>query len=174
MTPEQLAAKVRALRVDPECDPQHALWYCKIGETAREMLPPGSDGPMRDAIEAAYKQLTGHESDYIFSGWAATLTEPELAVVENRFPVYEKTDGATLTEAADLIESQARRIEYLEGLAINTSAEHIWRRKNRELEGAAINDAALCLRESPLGGRCSKPLGHDTHDCGPLSAAEKP
>ena len=82
--------------------------------------------------------------------------------------------AAELSRLAAENESQARRIEYLEGLAINTSAEHIWRRKNRELEGAAINDAALCLRESPLGGRCSKPLGHDTHDCGPLSAAEKP
>lgn len=80
--------------------------------------------------------------------------------------------AAELSRLAKENESQAQRIEYLEGLAINTSADNIWHRKNRELEGAAITDAALCLRESPLGGRCSKPLGHDTHDCGPLLRSE--
>jgi hypothetical protein len=103
-TPADLVARLRAMRISPEPDPDHAVWYCKIGDIPRHLLPPGSDCPMRDAVEAAFQRLTDRESDYIFSGWAATLTEGELAVVENREPVYEKTDWATLTEAADLIE----------------------------------------------------------------------
>ena len=41
---------------------------------------------MRQAVEEAFKQLTGDWPEFIFSGWGAELTEAELAVVENRMP----------------------------------------------------------------------------------------
>lgn len=59
-------------------------WSCKIGELHGE--PYGADSPMREAVEVAYRELTGEAPTFIFSGWAAGLTENERAVVENREP----------------------------------------------------------------------------------------
>lgn len=64
--------------------PNKRIWECKIGESLT--VPRGADWPMRKAIAAAYRSLTGKEPDFIFSGWGATLTEPERAVVEDREP----------------------------------------------------------------------------------------
>ncbi len=64
------------------------IWQCKIGGPA-VLLCHGADGPMRSAVEAAFQQLAGAPSEFNFSGWGATLNEGELAVVENRSPVYE-------------------------------------------------------------------------------------
>lgn len=62
------------------------IWSCKIGEVDVGLLPTGADHPMRRAVEEAYQRLTGQESQFIFSGWGAELTEGERAVVENRMP----------------------------------------------------------------------------------------
>ena len=59
-----------------------ATWECRIGEISRDQLPSGADGPMRDAVEAAYVELTGRESGFIFSGWDGRLTAHERAVVD--------------------------------------------------------------------------------------------
>lgn len=61
------------------------IWFCKIGETVAS-LPHGADFPMRRAIEAAYREITGEAPAFIFSGWGGELTESERAVVENRLP----------------------------------------------------------------------------------------
>lgn len=65
------------------------IWYCKIGECEQADLDKwnGADLPMREAIARAYKEVTGKEPDFIFSGWGAELTEPERAVVEDR-PIH--------------------------------------------------------------------------------------
>lgn len=60
------------------------IWYCKIGEVAS--VPHGSDFPMRRAVEKAYQEITGETPIFIFSGWAAQLSEAERAVVEDRMP----------------------------------------------------------------------------------------
>ncbi|MBV2180939.1 MAG: hypothetical protein KUL86_06845 [Castellaniella sp.] len=60
------------------------IWQCKIGESVS--VPNGADAPMREAVARAYKELTGEEPTFIFSGWGAELTEPERAVVEDRLP----------------------------------------------------------------------------------------
>lgn len=60
------------------------IWSCKIGEVAS--VPDGADAPMRKAVERAYKELTGEEAVFNFSGWGAELEESERAVVENREP----------------------------------------------------------------------------------------
>lgn len=62
------------------------IWSCKIGEVDAALLPKGSDFPMRQAVARAYKEITGIEPNFIFSGWAAELEECERAVVENREP----------------------------------------------------------------------------------------
>ncbi len=62
------------------------IWSCKIGEVESEHVPFAGDLPMRQAIAKAYKELTGHEPEFIFSGWGAVLDEPERAVVEDRLP----------------------------------------------------------------------------------------
>jgi hypothetical protein len=64
------------------------IWSCKIGETDKP-LPPGADAPMRKAVEQAYRELTGEEAVFNFSGWGAKLSESERAVVEDREPVYQ-------------------------------------------------------------------------------------
>lgn len=62
------------------------IWNCKIGECEELDVPDGSDFPMRQAITRAYKEITGKDPMFIFSGWGGQLTEPERAVVENRVP----------------------------------------------------------------------------------------
>lgn len=62
------------------------IWFCKIGETDPVNVPAGGDLPMRLAVERAYRELTGNDPSFCFSGWAGALTEPERAVVENRLP----------------------------------------------------------------------------------------
>ena len=63
------------------------IWQCKIGEVEGTTAP--SDPFMRAAVEQAYVELTGTQPKFTFSGWGATLTEGERAVVENRLPVEE-------------------------------------------------------------------------------------
>ena len=57
------------------------VWQAKIGFAP--WLPTGADLPMREAIERAFINLTGHTPEFIFSGWGAELTESELAVVND-------------------------------------------------------------------------------------------
>lgn len=66
----------------PEPEPiiKPKIWSCKIGEVNPSLLPPGSDSPMREAVEAAYLRLTGLESNFNFSGWGAELDCYERAV----------------------------------------------------------------------------------------------
>lgn len=56
------------------------IWTCKIGGELPEGLAPGSDLPMRQAIERAYFDLTGVEARFTFSGWAGELTIEERRV----------------------------------------------------------------------------------------------
>ena len=53
------------------------VWFCKIGGEGDIDLPSGPDGPMRKAIAEGYRQLTGKEPDFIFSGWGGELTPEE-------------------------------------------------------------------------------------------------
>jgi hypothetical protein len=57
------------------------IWECKIGGSAAH-LPNGADYPMRRAIERAYREITGEDPEFIFSGWGAQLTESQEAVVD--------------------------------------------------------------------------------------------
>lgn len=59
------------------------IWECKIGAFGGS-LEMGSDSPMRKAVRKAYKELTGEEPNFVFSGWGAELT-PEEQVVSGEF-----------------------------------------------------------------------------------------
>lgn len=69
---------------------EKAMWSCMVGEVDRSVLPSGSDGPMREAVAAAYRRLTGRDDLFIFSGWGDQLDEAHRAVVENREPDHYK------------------------------------------------------------------------------------
>lgn len=85
------------------------IWFCKIGE--HSPLQRGADSPMRDAVAAEYKKLTGQEPAFIFSGWGGELTEGERAVVENRLPPTPPADAALADDALceSLIEASDMR-----------------------------------------------------------------
>lgn len=59
------------------------IWGCKIGQHDGE-LPPGSDLPMRKAVEKAYREITGKEPNFMFSGWGEKLTEAEYEAAESQ------------------------------------------------------------------------------------------
>lgn len=61
----------------------NAVWECKIGEVDRDLLPSGADLPMRKAIAKAYRELTGKDATFIFSGWGSQLTEYERELVDH-------------------------------------------------------------------------------------------
>lgn len=59
------------------------IWDCKIGFNSDEELPDGSDSPMRQAVREAFLKVTGHEEEFLFSGWAGKLTAVEQNVVDS-------------------------------------------------------------------------------------------
>jgi hypothetical protein len=71
------------------------IWECKIGEV--HSVAGGADYLMRQAVADAYKAQTGVEPVFIFSGWGASLTEAERAVVENRLPAPATAPDAEVT-----------------------------------------------------------------------------
>ena len=66
------------------------IWQCKIGLKPGKscVLPGGCDFPMREAVQSAFKTITGQEPDFLFSGWGAELTQGEKEVVGE----WENTD----------------------------------------------------------------------------------
>jgi hypothetical protein len=62
---------------------QKKIWTCKIGEIEEDKLPPGSDLPMRKAIEDEYLSLTGEYPDFIFSGWGGELDKYERMFIDD-------------------------------------------------------------------------------------------
>ena len=57
------------------------IWSCKIGQVASDKVPDGGDAPMRQAVEAAYRSLTGEEPEFCITGWGAELDEVEQKVL---------------------------------------------------------------------------------------------
>lgn len=55
---------------------EQRIWTCKIGGNLPN-LPDGADTPMREATRRAYKELTGVEAEFSFTGWGGTLDERE-------------------------------------------------------------------------------------------------
>lgn len=60
---------------------EYKVWTCKIGISGDVDLPPGADLPMRRAIMKAFREVTGVEYEFCFSGWAGELTDAEKHIV---------------------------------------------------------------------------------------------
>lgn len=82
------------------------IWTCKIGGLVGE-LRKGADAPMRNAVEAMFKLLTGNNPKFIFSGWGGEITEAERAVVEDRLPVLLKKERSCLCSEDISLQSYA-------------------------------------------------------------------
>jgi len=52
-------------------------WIGIIGETEHGKLPYGGDSPMRKAVEKAFKEVTGHDEEILYSGWSANAKTVE-------------------------------------------------------------------------------------------------
>lgn len=76
-----------------------AIWSCRIGEINRQTLPGGADFPMREAVRKAYREITGKEPEFVFSGWGGTLTESERALVDQK--TTEKKEGRFVIQGPD-------------------------------------------------------------------------
>ena len=46
-------------------------WVGIIGETEHGKLPYCADSPMRQAVQKAFKKVTGHDEEVFSSGWSA-------------------------------------------------------------------------------------------------------
>lgn len=62
---------------------EYQVWKCKVGIKGSVNLPFGADFPMRQAIKRAFKEITGVDAEFCFSGWNASLEETEIRVVED-------------------------------------------------------------------------------------------
>lgn len=73
-----------AVRLDKSSERDGAIWDCKIGIApgTSVRLPGGADEPMREAVERAYKDVTGLDAEFCFSGWGADLTDDETKVLK--------------------------------------------------------------------------------------------
>ena len=122
------------------------IWECKIGGEVGD-LPAGADGPMRRAVQTAFKTLTGVEASFTFSGWGATLTEGERAVHENREPNWD-----AMQEAIDAGEGTLHgTIEYWHEEALRLRAELAEAQTVKESLIVALD---LFGRHSPKGKPC--------------------
>lgn len=75
----------------PPGNEKYRVWFCKIVVDASEHLPPGFDNVPRSAACAA---VEGHiPIRACLSGWGGSLTEGEMAVIEDRIPYNRKGSG---------------------------------------------------------------------------------
>ncbi|MDN5849112.1 MAG: hypothetical protein L0H63_05660 [Nitrococcus sp.] len=70
------------------------LWACLIGDVDEAHLPRVADSPMRKAVAAEYRRLTGQAPTFIYSGWDGELRETEREAVD--IPTPTPADGKWL------------------------------------------------------------------------------
>ena len=76
-------AGFETVRLDKPSLIEGPVWECKIGLTKEKMakLPRGSDSPMREAVEQMFRNITGQDADFCFSGWGAELDDAQQWVI---------------------------------------------------------------------------------------------
>lgn len=67
--------------VDTKTKIEGKVWDCKIGPFKGD-LADGADSPMAKAVKRAYKEITGEDAEFIFSGWGGKFTEEEKEIIE--------------------------------------------------------------------------------------------
>lgn len=107
------------------------IWSCKIGQVESGQVPDGGDTPLREAVEAAYKELTGEDNRFCFSGWGAKLDSFERDIVE----------GKVTGSFAFLIEVKQGEISKLWRWSI------VGGLNNRVIESEGHIDEVTCRRE---------------------------
>ncbi len=60
-----------------------AYWTCTVGPTDRGKLTVAADSPMREAIRRAFLEITGHEPEFLFSGWGQPPSESEQEYIDS-------------------------------------------------------------------------------------------
>ncbi len=58
-------------------------WTCTVGPTDRGKLTVAADSPMREAIRRAFLEITGHEPEFLFSGWGQPPSESEQEYIDS-------------------------------------------------------------------------------------------
>ena len=53
------------------------VWTCSIGPARASEVPFDGDLPMRLAVQRAYKELTGRDAEFTFSGWGGEFSQAE-------------------------------------------------------------------------------------------------
>ena len=139
-----------------------ACWTCKIGPTVHAQLPSGADLPMREAVAAAFKAVTGHDCEAIFSGWGGRFREPELAVIEYRLPDPRHPDiveaDALSALTAERAENERLRAQVAALVAVvdeirKADVVLAWEPSNaRKIIRRLATDAAAALAKAKQGG----------------------
>jgi hypothetical protein len=69
-------------------------WICIIGATNSNKLKGGADSSMRNAVEKAFEETTGHEQEICWSGWGSEKEKVDVinAVwsMDKNDPLYEE------------------------------------------------------------------------------------
>lgn len=60
------------------------VWECAIGGRKPIIIPPGGDLPMRNAVEAAFREVTGQDAEWTYSGWGRKFTEKAMKLAPQR------------------------------------------------------------------------------------------
>lgn len=62
-------------------------WMCIIGPADHDKLSPGSNTPLRDAVEEAFRKTQGADSESCWSGWG--MSEARLKKVLHEWNNYD-------------------------------------------------------------------------------------
>lgn len=69
-------------------------WICIIGPTNSKNLKDDSNSPMRNAVQKAFEETTGHEDETCWSGWGSEKEKVDIlnAVwsMDENDPLYEE------------------------------------------------------------------------------------
>lgn len=100
---------------------KRSAWACKIGIPEGVSVPMGGDSPMREAVAKAFKLLTGEDATAIFSGWGASFTREEMAVIRNE--EFEPFYAPAALPAAHITDPYALRMLLRESYQHNARIE---------------------------------------------------
>ena len=82
--------------------PTERIWTCTIGGPVGD-LPRQPDFTMRRAVFDAFRNLTGVDAEYCFSGWGrGALSRVERAIVDND-PTVDEIDEAEAKKPIDMV-----------------------------------------------------------------------
>ena len=109
---------------------------------------------MRNAVQAAFRNVVGEDAEFTFSGWSETLTEPEAAVVENRPLDPEYYAAEQLRDAApDLLEALRGCLPYIRDMDDEGPAGEGWQSERLSRLIAEADAAILKATATEQGER---------------------